>query len=270
MHTFWMKDMRHEFQMYPPTIVLAETSSSDSPFPLCLIRIVIVPTDAITSTCTTKWTLWSKSSGPCLFSNSPHLSCGVSDILLCSKADVICNVDIGHHTFVGTETSICDSVIGAHCVIGSNVKIRDSYIWDNVTIEDNCTIEKSIIASKVLIRKGAIIAEGAIISSGVEIDENVHLKPYTNLINDEDTIVNREAVGEKGKGNFFEQEVNSDDSECEDIDIWNKSPRNIPEDASSVSTNFSDSTDNSCESENYDGDEFTCRHSLVYLCNFAY
>lgn len=165
-------------------------------------------------------------------------------------------MSIGSNTSIGSLSSIGDSVIGKNCNIGTNVNIKNSYIWDNVTIEDNCSIEKSIVASNVIIRKGTSVAQGCVIASDVVLDENMRIKESTYLINDEDNGTNKEAVGENGKGSFFEQQYDSDD-ESEEIDIWCTETKE-DDDASTISTSFSDSSDDeSCDSPAYD--EFNCK-----------
>jgi len=168
------------------------------------------------------------------------------------------NVAIEHDTTIGSESSIFDSVIGPDCKIGYNVNIKDSYIWNNVVIEDNCSIDQSIIASNVIIRKDAIVEEGCIISKGVVIDSGKHLSSSTLLINDTDTISNEEAVGKNGLGDFYS------DNEPDNLD-WSSEVKEIEDDASSVSTSFSDSSDDRSESPVYD--EFNCKIFVAPLLN---
>lgn len=183
------------------------------------------------------------------------------DVKILNKTEITQNVTIGRNTSIGSSSSIGDSVIGKNCTIGSNVNIKNSYIWDNVTVEDNCSIEKSIIASKVVIGKGTCIAQGCIIANDVVIDENMRIKEFTCLVNDDDSAHNKEAVGEHGKGFFFEQQYDSD-NESDEIDIW-CTEANEEDDASSVSTSFSDSSDDeSCDSPAFD--EFNSFFNEVY------
>ena len=180
---------------------------------------------------------------------------------------------IGRNTSIGSESIISDSIIGPNCKIGNNVQIIDSYIWNNVTIEDNCLIVKSIIASNVTIRQKSVIPKGCVISNNVVVDSGKSLNEGTCLINDTDTITNKGAVGDNGSGDFFQHENDDSDDENEEIDLWDNETKEIDEEvASIISTNFSDSSDDRCDSPIYD--EYNCKdtiycHLIVELIFFV-
>lgn len=175
------------------------------------------------------------------------------NVNIMSKTTIKRNVAIGRNTSIGSESIISDSIIGPNCKIGNNVQIIDSYIWNNVTIEDNCLIVKSIIASNVTIRQKSVIPKGCVISNNVVVDSGKSLNEGTCLINDTDTITNKDAVGDNGSGDFFQNENDDSDDENEEIDLWENKTKEIDEEvASIISTNFSDSSDDRCDSPIYD------------------
>lgn len=158
------------------------------------------------------------------------------------------NVAIGGESTIKQCSVISDSIIGSKCQIGKNVIIKDSYIWNNVIIEDDCTIEKCIIASNVVIKRNSKISSNCILSNDVVIDENVTLSPSTYVINDQDIETDINLVGPNGVGSLFKDDFDDCDGEIKQI---------IEDDSSSVSTSFSDSSDDRCYSP---VDEFKGKH----------
>lgn len=175
----------------------------------------------------------------------------VNNILNFSFRDskVTRNVAIGNKTIIGSNSTISDSIIGPNCRIGNGVTITDSYIWDNVVIEDGCSVDKSIIASNVVIRKNCQINAHCVIANDVVLDENITLPASTNLIKDDDVETDHKVVGSKGVGSLFSKDEDPD--ECEQDS----------ESESSMSTVYSDSSDDECHSP---VEEFKSKQNKIF------